>query len=488
MNTFSRTALKTISGGGVLATALVAFAGAPAHATPTCDAGNTIAADEAALRLTLASTGIVPIICITAGVIDFSSAGEGGAASISLTQDVTLIGLGDVVFDGGGEINLLETSGASAVNLTVENITFKDGYSSIATGMTNDAQGGAINFNSPGTLTVIDSTFTGNGGYGAAIISGYDEVATTVINNSTFTGNGWVDSSFSAEGAAAVEAYGDLTITNSTFISNRGGDFGAVRGAEALSVSSSLFLDNKSLFNGGAISARSNESPVNISNNTFLRNTAESYGGAVYLDRDGSVANNTFVDNDATSVDAEGDAIYKESSNVVGLFGNIFAHSSALNAVPELDGDSLGTSAEPYVDFGANISTSPTDSSRLPVSKLVTGQVGATYESLGLNALAANGGPTETMALSAGSIAIDAATMAIRTAASTITQPIVDQRGVARGDASDAGAYEFVAPPALANTGLNPLGALALGGGAALAGASALLAAKGRRGSASTFL
>jgi hypothetical protein len=194
------------------------------------------------------------------------------------------------------------------------------------------------------------------------------------------------------------------------------------------------------------------------------------------------VVNNTFVDNTAST---EGNALYNTSTT--GLFANIFASSTG-------DGAQLASQRN-LTDFAANISTSPADATLLPASALVAGQVGAIYASIAVSALADNGGPTQTMALNAGSIAIDAATPELRAAAAAITQPTVDQRGVARGDASDAGAFEFVAavapvaPPELAATGVSTLGALGLGAlglgaGGALVGASAVLVAKRRRRSA----
>lgn len=65
--------------------------------------------------------------------------------------------------------------------------------------------------------------------------------------------------------------------------------------------------------------------------------------------------------------------------------------------------------------------------------------------------LAANGGPTETMRLQAGSAAID------QVPASGAGCPATDQRGVGRpgGTACDIGAYEVV-PPAITNVGASP--------------------------------
>jgi hypothetical protein len=476
MNPFSRRTLRVVAGGGVFATALVGAVGAvgvPAQASPTCDVNNTIAADEAQLR-NLLTTGVLQIICVTAGVIDFSSSGSDSSATpINISRSLTLLGLGDVVFDGKGQSNFLTTSsGGANVSLTIDNITFQNGFTA------NVDEGSAVYFGSPGSLTVLNSRFTGNKGYGAIVSPAIG--TTTQITNSLFTDNG----SSNANRGAAVYSYGDLTVTNSTFLRNAGNSYGAVVGQSKMTVDGNLFSQNTSQVHGGAIANFSTgmgaSGAVNISNNTFVGNTAGQYGGALRLDRNASVANNTFVDNTAST---KGNALYN-TSTTMGLFANIFASSSGAGA--QLD------STTALTDFAANISTSPADATFLPTSALVAGQVGATYASIALIALADNGGPSQTMALTAGSIAIDAATPEIRAAATAITQPTVDQRGVARGNASDAGAFEYVAPvapvaaPELAATGVSKLGALelgalGLGAGAALVGASAMLVAKRRR-------
>lgn len=469
MTPITRRTIRVVAGGGVFATALVGAAGVPAQATPTCDVTNTIAADEAQLR-NLLTTGVLPTICVTAGVIDFSSSGSDTTATpINITRSVTLIGLGDVVFDAKDESNFLTTSSSAAnVNLTIDNITFQNGYTP------SFNVGSALAPTAPGALTVLNSTFTGNGGYGAIVSPAFGP--TVDITNSLFADNG----SLNAGRGAAVYSYGDLKITNSTFLRNVGNASGAVVGNSKITISNNLFAQNTAQGAGGAVSSLASSGTsgaVDISNNTFVGNIAWQYGGALLLERNASVVNNTFVDNTAS---AQGNALYNTAA-ATGLFANIFASSTGTGA------QLASTTA--LTDFAANISTSLADATLLPASAGVTGQVGASFASISLSALADNGGPTQTMALSAGSIAIDAATPAIRAAATAITQPTVDQRGVARGDASDAGAYEFVATvapvaaPELAATGVSPLGALALAGGAVALGAGTLLAAKRRRGS-----
>jgi predicted outer membrane repeat protein len=101
--------------------------------------------------------------------------------------------------------------------------------------------GGAI-YNCPGsTLTVINTTFSGNRAeQGGAICNG----GTLTINNSTFTGN----KALRLEGGA-IRNYGILTINNSTFSGNSapGGIGGAINNGEAFGGKGTLLINNSTL-------------------------------------------------------------------------------------------------------------------------------------------------------------------------------------------------------------------------------------------------
>jgi hypothetical protein len=480
MNAFSRSALKTATSGGIIATALLAFTSVPAQATilPSCDGVTTIPATEAALRAAVAGTD--PVICIEPGTIDLSSAGiDGTPGSIEITRSVTIIGADGVILDGGAQSEILKVASADdAVNVRIQNLTLQNGHSPIY------RQGNAIWFDAPGTLTILDSTFTGNDGKGTSVFvndatpQDGGVQPTVTVNNTLFSNNG---ASVRAPFGGALMGYGDVTITDSTFVGNSGSNMGTVAGRGAMTVRGNLFDSNFASGSGGAIATFPSEDDVTITNNTFRRNVAGAYGGAVILYPDATVADNTFVDNEAGTA---GDAIYTESSGGVALFGNIFAASVVAPTVGE-----LAASDNFFTDLGANISTFEADATYLTASALIPGQVGASYDSLGLSPLADNGGPTQTMALTAPSIAIGAVTPAIYLAATGITKPAVDQRGVSRGngsEASDAGAYEVsphivpvdptVDPAELAKTGANSgidsRVSLALAGAALLGGAA----------------
>ena len=182
---------------------------------------------------------------------------------------------------------------------------------------------------------------------------------------------------------------------------------------------SSLTLRNGSVLGaGGAISS----AIVIVANSTFSWNTAS--GGFVSGGNGGAIAgtavtatNDTFAGNTASRL---GGAIYVASA--IALTNDVFAQASATN--------NCGlASLVPLNDLGGNWST---DASCVQSVSHVT-----SLASLALGALASNGGPTQTIALGAGSAAIDAACAAWPVSG-------LDQRGISRpqGAHCDAGAYE----------------------------------------------
>ena len=132
---------------------------------------------------------------------------------------------------------------------------------------------------------------------------------TVTISDSSFSGN-------SAEWGGAVFNFGELSISGSSFSHNSAGWGGAINNRGELSISDSAFNDNSAIgyendpdFNarGGAIS---NIGELSMVNSTFSDNSADLAGGAVY-NKDGtvSISSSTFIGN---STDGTGGAITNE--------------------------------------------------------------------------------------------------------------------------------------------------------------------------------
>jgi len=216
-------------------------------------------------------------------------------------------------------------------------------------------------------------------------------------------------------GGGAIGNVGNLTVTNCTFRGNQatsvalfGG--GAILNRVALTVMNSTFTSNRSAMQGGAIinlplGFGLPPPTMSVTNSTFSGNQAAITGGALFNAGIASVEGSILVD--STGGDCAGTAI-------TNLGGNIADDATC----------GFGTST------GANGQT-----------------IGDNIANPGLDpaGLANNGGPTETIALLASSVAINAIALA--------DCPATDQRGFPRPGidtspvpACDSGAYELQGP------------------------------------------
>lgn len=231
----------------------------------------------------------------------------------------------------------------------------------------------------------------------------------------------------------------NLTLTNGQAPANESG--GALRavGAGFVTVDSCTFTHNDA-YVGGAIDS-STAAGGYIVNSTFVSNTAELRGGAITGGNLVSLHNNTITDNTAGWA-AGGAYFYFNEAGT--MLNNIIYGNHVITTTPSV----LDFWGETYAgpDLGAgNVTIS---ASGLPGV--------ASYADPLLQPLADNGGDTWTMALGAGSSAIDLGvgevTGDIQGTPTTVHAPADDQRGIIRPVpcAWDAGAYEadnFCASP-----------------------------------------
>lgn len=241
------------------------------------------------------------------------------------------VNLTDVTFDSntvngatasqGGALYVLgvDTSGTSVpanATVTVNNSTFTGNKAEGAAG-----QGGAI-YNA-GTLTVSGGEFTGNeaGKYGGAIAGDVEGQGSLNITNATFTGNTsgaggaialWSDGIKDAADHAITARFEGNTAERKggaiVFLANHSGD-------KTVNASiSGEFLNNSAGESGGAI--HSERATLTITDATFTGNHATQQGGAIYNAANSSISfsgTNTFTDNTA----AEGNDIYNAGSITV---------------------------------------------------------------------------------------------------------------------------------------------------------------------------
>jgi CSLREA domain-containing protein len=348
-----------------------------------------------------------------------AGSGEGGQGGIAFGGDGSEGGEGGGVADLGGALTLSDT--------TVASNSAADGGagSPIAVGGDGGANGTG---GGQGVGGFLEAGFGGEGGSGGgvAVRSTMIGSATATLLDDTLAGN---RAGAGANGADALHGG-----SGSTSEGGAGGEGGFGGGAEldgASSVTNVTVTANAA--GAGGTGGAGGSGPAR---STGGLGQEGGFGGGINAEF-GSLAHITDIGNTAGAAGAGGSpgtgatTVLGEAGEA-GLGGDLVALTFGEPDVT-LSASIVGDCALPPVDGGGNIAApSPT-----PCPGLVA--------AAGLGPLADNGGPTKTMALLAGSTAIDHVT------APCGTTP--DQRGVARpqGAGCDAGAYEF-APPGV-NTG-----------------------------------
>ena len=377
---------------------------------------------------TIARSGVASL-----GFADFS-------ASISLSE-ITMNNFSQNVFEGDGP-------------LTIEDSTFSDNADSVA--YTNfggsahpwvitdsvftdnsSTDHGVITKEDGGTLTVSGSTFSGNtnsgtfDGSAVRYLNGNSSEVVT-ISDSLFENNVFSVGGCGAFGVSASQDV-NIDISNTIFDSNVSETCGGGISVESgfafatisLDITDSLFKNNTArgtgdgAKSGGAIYIQ-NGMNLTLTNNTFFGNSSQINGGAIQIHNEAGVVaiearHNTFYGN--SSADGDGNDFYIETgAGDTSVFeNNIFASG----------GDECGGDLSSFT-FTNNLSNDA-GCGGTPVTSLA-------------GALALNGASIETLALLAGSNAINTGI------AGTLGCPAADARGIVRpsGGACDIGAFEFV--------------------------------------------
>jgi len=340
--------------------------------------------------------------------------------------------------DTGGGIENLGT-------LTVINSTFSGNSA-------NSSNGGGIE--NLGTLTVSGTTFSGNS---AMAGGGFDNGGTLTLTNSVVSGN-----SVSGVGGGINNENGSvMTVTNSTISGNAApaNSGGGIENDGTLSVTNSTISENST----GTGAGIDNLSTLTVTNSTISNNSATGGvgGGIRQALATLTVTNSTFSGNSAGT----GGGIGSESGTTLTVNNSTFSgNSSAANSGGGLD-LSAGATATLKNTIVANsptggncksLGTSTSDGHNLSDDTTCSGVFTAPSDlnntSAGLDSggLKDNGGPTKTIALLAGSAAVDyipTSPTNFCTEADGTTVISTDQRGATRPDGSemacDVGAFEL---------------------------------------------
>jgi len=297
----------------------------------------------------------------------------------------------------------------------------------------------------------IDKNITISGpGANVVRISGLDErrvffifTAIVTISNLQIT-NGF---SSGAGGGVGVESGGNLTINNCLIDGNvaesAGGVF--VDSGAIVTIRNSTISGNVSFVEGGGVSVRGGN--LTMTNSTVSGNEAPRGGGVSVENGTATILNSTISGN------STGDS---STSNVGGLrvisLAPQFANVMLKNTIVASNSDSFAPSGVARFDVSGPINSQGTNLIGIndgSVASFPAGNPNANGDFVGtsgmplnalLSSLANNGGTTQTLALLAGSPAIDAG--------NNTGAPATDQRGAARpvGAAVDIGAFEAGVP------------------------------------------
>ena len=228
-----------------------------------------------------------------------------GGAIVNWQGTVTI---SDSTFSG----NSAEWGGAifNAGELNIVSSTFSHNLAS---------DGGAI-ANRVGELSISDSTFSHNSAdFGGVSDEGgaIDNIGELSITNSSFRYNS------AGFGGAIHNGAGELSISDSSFSLNSAEIGGAIHNWDELSITNSSFSLNSARYSGGAID---NMGELSIVNSVFSDNSAEESGGAIDNDEELSISSSTFSDN---SADGFGGAINNWGKGKLSISNSTFSDNSA---------------------------------------------------------------------------------------------------------------------------------------------------------------
>jgi predicted outer membrane repeat protein len=323
---------------------------------------------------------------------------------------------------GGGILNVRGS-------LTVTNCVVRDNRAPYG--------GGVSNF--LGSITINNSNFTGNAAttdWGGGV---FNDSSSTTITGSTFAGNTAVTH------GGGVGGWGPsaINITDSIFSGNHAAAGGAFIASYVANVVNSTLSDNTADMGGAIYGSVDEGNPfVSVRNSTLSGNSATTQGGALYLIIGlNNVSNSTFSNNSAP----DGGGLYGVGdSSFSGINNSTFLNSAIVNPLavygfplPMSNTIVAGSTCSGVTDGGYNIDTGSTCG--------FSGTSQSNFAGLLLDpqGLGDNGGQTKTIALLAGSTAVNAiqiGTNGCGAAGQT------DQRGVLRpqGTGCDIGAFEVV--------------------------------------------
>jgi len=346
------------------------------------------------------------------------------SGELAINKSLTISG------PGAGVLTVQRAAGAPDArifNIGASSTTAISGLT-IANGKVLAGTGGGIL--NAGTLSLTGVAVAGNtsGFTGGGILSTgkLNLIGSVVSGNSTgYSGGG-------------LRSDGTLSIVDSTISGNSAGPGGGggVMNTGTATIANSTLSDNTA---GGPGAGIVNTATMTLVNTTISGNSATNQnGGGVETISVATLISCTIVGNSVTGTAGSGTGYGGGigASGTLNMTNTIVALNTAQTAGPDVYGH--------VTSQGFNLVGDPANMTVTPVQ--FTDQVGVSAAQLNLGPLQDNGGPTQTRALLAGSVAIDKG---------NASGYATDQRGFARtidllgvgnatgGDGADIGAFEF---------------------------------------------
>ncbi len=454
------------SGVGSLRQAIADANSAPGTDTITFDAA--VFDTPKAITLTSGELAISDSVTITGpGVNVLTISGNISSRVFAIgsgNYDVTLFGLtvigGRHTGPGGGGGILNSSSGT----LTLASIALSGNS---ANGSSGSHRGGGIFNAGNGAVALINSTLSDNSAYSLA---GVDVTfgqgggifnagnGTVTLTNSILSGNSatvfGIGFGFGEGGGIFNAGNGTVTLTNTTLSGNfamssllpgsGGGIFNASTGTDSLintTLSDNAATGSQGLGGGIANAAGT----VTLTNSTLSGNSGtgggSGKGGGAYNAGNGTVtlSNSTVTRNSVSgSIQSEGGGIFSEGTGTVNSRNSLIASNSSTMLAPDVRGT--------FNSQGHNLVGDGTGGLGFTGTGDQVGTTGSPIDAM-LAPLADNGGPTQTHALSPGSLAINTGDNCVAQSPGCLTTPLTtDQRGAgfarSGGGRVDIGAFE----------------------------------------------
>ncbi len=359
-------------------------------------------------------------------VVDTTTDGTGsGLGHLSLRQAINLVNAeptADTIVFSPTDFQTPQTITLTGTELLLTNTSGATTITGPAAGVTVSGGGKSRVFEINSGVTVSMSALTITGGLAQSGAGVHNRGGTLTMNDCTISDN------TSTAGGGGLGGIGTLTMTNCTVSGNTAiGDGGGMNiyGGTAALTNVTLSENTSQEYDGGAMSIF--DIPVTLVNCTVSGNSAGRHGGAVLNSSATTSVTliNCTVDGNTAS---GGGGVYNQGGGTILLTNTIVAANSAPTGV-DVVGALDSSSANNLIGNGTGMTGISNGS--------LGNQVGTTQEPINplLSPLGNFGGPTQTQGLLPGS-------PGIAQGAAGTGVPKTDERGVARSNHVDVGAFQ----------------------------------------------